>query len=383
MGHVLAGARVVTPEGVLESGWVVVEGATITSVGRGVPPVGSLTDLGGAWLVPGFVDVHMHGGGGHDVAASAASLNQAVAFHHAHGTTTTLASLVTAAEPDLVDQLRWIAAETRRAAANNEPGNRLVGAHLEGPFLAPSRCGAQNVEHMKHPDPGLLQRLQSAAAGTLRVVTIAPELPGALEVIRAVVAGGAIAAIGHTDATYDQARAGFDAGAVLATHLFNGMRPRHHREPGAAGAALGVGAFCEIICDGRHVHPAMIREVAAGRAELILITDAIAAAGVSAGDFRLGGQDVSVVGGTARLRSTGSLAGSTLTMAAALRRAVVEVGLPIQTAVRAAATAPATLLGLAGDRGAIAPGLRADLVVLDDELRVSSVISGGVATRSG
>jgi N-acetylglucosamine-6-phosphate deacetylase len=237
---VLWGGRVVTPAGVLEDAWVTVEGGRITGTGRGPAPTGPSAgvDLGGRWLLPGFIDVHVHGGGGHDVTASPEDMAGAVAFHRGHGTTRTLVSLVTAPPDAVVEQLGWVA---DAVAAGPRPSGHVVGAHLEGPFLAPSRRGAQNPDHILVPDRATFARFVEAGRGTVRSMTIAPELPGALEVIADILDAGAMAAIGHSDATYAQARAGIDAGAAQATHLFNGMRPLHHREPGIIGAALVSG----------------------------------------------------------------------------------------------------------------------------------------------
>ncbi|OAA29220.1 N-acetylglucosamine-6-phosphate deacetylase [Frankia sp. EI5c] len=374
---VLTGARVITPGGVLDPGWVRVRGSLITEVGRGRGPAGQpgedVVELAGAWLAPGFIDLHVHGGGGHDVAASRADMAAAVAFHRAHGTTRTLVSLVTAPVPRLTEQLGWVA---ELAAAGPGPGGHVVGAHLEGPFLAPARRGAQPAEHLRLPDRAVYAELAAAAGGALRVITIAPELPGAQAVVAAAAADGVIAAAGHTDATYDQATAGFAAGMALTTHLFNGMRPMHHREPGPAVAALDAGVACELINDGVHVHPALLRLVAAEPERLVLVTDAVDAAGAGDGEYLLGGHPVRVRDGEARLVADGALAGSTLTMDAAVRRAVAA-GLPIHVAFAAAATNPARVLGLAHRCGSIAPGLDADLVVLDAELAVVGVLAAG------
>jgi N-acetylglucosamine-6-phosphate deacetylase len=216
-----------------------------------------------------------------------------------------------------------------------------------------------------------------AARGTLRSVTVAPELPGALDVIADAVAGGVVAAIGHTDATYAEAMQAIAAGATLATHLFNGMRPIHHREPGPAGAALEADLACEVINDGIHVHPAITTLVNQTPGRLVLVTDAIDAAGMGDGEVELGGQRVRVRGGEARLETSGSLAGSTLTMDAALRRAVLGCGLSIGDASAAASATPARLLGRDHDFGTIAPGLLADLVVLDEDLQVCDVLTAG------
>jgi N-acetylglucosamine-6-phosphate deacetylase len=372
----LAGGTVVAGQQVLDAGWVLVAGPRIVDVGVGPAPAGERprVDLRGRWVLPGFVDLHMHGGGGHDVTTSPQAMAAAVAFHRTHGTTRTLVSLVTAPLDDLERQLGWVADLTTAEPA-------VVGAHLEGPFLSHARCGAQNPDHLRLPDRTEFKRLVRAARGTLRSVTIAPELPGALDVIGDAVAAGAVAAIGHTDATYAEAHDAIAAGATLATHLFNGMRPIHHREPGPAGAALGADLACEVINDGIHVHPAITSLVNRTPGRLVLVTDAIDAAGMGDGEVALGGQVVRVRDGQARLVRSGSLAGSTLTMDAAVRRAVVECGLSVADASAAASGSPARLVGRADEFGTIAPGLAADLVLLDADLSVAGVLTAGRWTR--
>jgi N-acetylglucosamine-6-phosphate deacetylase len=369
---VLANARVVTPDAVIEGGWASVAGGRIAAVGAdGAPPDMPAVDLGGAWLLPGFVDLHMHGGGGHDVTSSPDAMAGAVAFHRAHGTTSTLISLVTAPVEQLREQLAWAAALSRSTGG-------VLGAHLEGPFLSHARCGAQNAAYLRLPDRTAFAELLAAADGTLRSMTVAPELPGAPELVADVVAAGVVAALGHSDATYAHARAAIDAGASLCTHLFNGMRPLHHREPGLVGAALESGIACELINDGVHVHPAVTALLGRRPDQLVLVTDAIDAAGVGDGQYVLGGQAVRVQDGQARLASTGSLAGSTLTMAEAVRRAVQDSGLSVEVASAAASGNPARVLGLQDSLGAISPGRSADFVVLDDELQVQAVMAAGV-----
>jgi N-acetylglucosamine-6-phosphate deacetylase len=214
------------------------------------------------------------------------------------------------------------------------------------------------------------------------MVTVAPELPGARELVRAARAAGAVVAIGHSDAGYAEALAAVDAGATAATHLFNGMRPLHHRDPGVVGAALDAGLFCELVLDGHHLDPAVVRLVfrlLPDRA--VLVTDAIAAAGLPDGDTTLGGRAVRVTGGVARLADSGALAGSTLTMAGAFRRGVVEAGLDVVAVAAAAATNPARLLGLGDRLGEIRAGLAADLVVLDEAFEVQGVWAAGRPVR--
>jgi N-acetylglucosamine-6-phosphate deacetylase len=274
--------------------------------------------------------------------------------------------------------------ETRAAVlAGLAADGVLAGLHLEGPFLSAARCGAQDRRHMLVPDVATFERLRAASAGHLRVITIAPELPGATAVIAAAARSGVIVAVGHTDATAEVASAAVDAGATHATHLFNGMRPLHHREPGAAGALLGRDEVtCEVIADGVHLHDTTIRLVAraVGPDRLVLITDAMAAAGMPDGGYRLGSMRVNVSGGVARLAghngSAGPIAGSTATMDGIVRRAVAA-GLPVPEVAAAASTTPARVLGL-GDRvGALRPGLEADLVICDDNFRLSAVMVGG------
>lgn len=373
--QVLTGARVVTPGGVRDDVGVHVAAGAIVAVGPvRAPAEVPLVDLEGAWVLPGYVDLHMHGGGGHSVSDSPEAMEAAVAFHRARGTTSTLVSLMTAPVSELAEQLGWAAELTGRGPTRR---GHVLGAHLEGPFLSARRCGAQNVAHMIAPDPAVLERLVAAAQGTLRMVTLAPELEGALALIAALAETGVVVALGHSDATYAQARAAIGAGARHATHLFNGMRPLHHREPGLVGAVLEAGLSAELINDGRHVHPAVVRLVAGLSDCPVLITDAIDATGVGDGTFLLGGQEVEVHDGEARLLRNRSLAGSTLTMDEAVRRAVTDSGLTLEEASVAASGNPARVLGVEATIGSLAAGRQADLVVLDDDLRVRAVMAAG------
>jgi N-acetylglucosamine-6-phosphate deacetylase len=365
----LAGTRIVTPHGVLDDGWVEIEDRRIVAVRTGPVPDGA-ADLGGGWLLPGFVDLHVHGGGGHDVTASREAMEGAARFHLAHGTTRMLVSLMAAPVDRLCEQLSWVAALADAGV--------VLGAHLEGPFLAAARCGAQNPEYLIEPDPLVLAKLLDAADGHLRQMTLAPELPGALELIADLIAADVVPAIGHTGATYEQASAGFAAGARLATHLFNGMSPGSHREPGAAVAALDAGVVVEMINDGVHMHDAITRLV--GRSQegrVALVTDAVSAAGAGDGSYTLGDRDIVVRDGAVRLAESGRLAGSTLTMDEAVRRYVVEVGMAVPAAAAAAATTPARLLGIADQCGAIVAGADADLVHLDENFRLQRVMTRG------
>lgn len=367
----LTAARVVTPARTFAPGWVHLEGERIAAVGPGPPPRPADLDLPDGTIVPGFVDTHVHGGGGASFdGGDPDSVARAVLAHRVHGTTTMLASLVS----DTVDRL---AASAARLGDLVDDG-LLAGVHLEGPWLSPRHQGAHDPSLLTVPDHGSVGRLLEASHEHLRMVTLAPELPGAPEAIRSLVSAGVVVAIGHTDATYDQARAALDAGAAVGTHLFNAMRALHHREPGPVAALLEhPDAYVELIADGVHVHPAMIGLAAAAKPHLtVLVTDAMAAAAAQDGDYRLGSLTVEVRDGVARLPGAGAIAGSTATMASTVQHAVRRAGLTLEDAVRAATATPAALHGLTRV-GALRPGADADLVVLDDDLAVQRVMRHG------
>lgn len=368
--RVLSSVNVVTPSGVLTRGWIHIKNGVIVGVGDGDSPANENIDVVPGWAYPGFVDLHMHGGGGHDGSSSLEDARAAVAFHGHHGTTATLVSLVTAPAENLVKSLANIATliESRR---KGEP--TVLGAHLEGPFLALAQCGAQNPEHLQLPNGDLLREFIAAARGHLRVITLAPELPGAMQLIDIARSEGVVVAVGHTDATYEVAMEAFQRGALIATHLHNGMRPFQHRDPGPALAALESGAICEVINDGIHVHPAIARDVV-GHSEnqLALVTDAMSATGNGDGHYQLGGLDVIVTEGVARLRNSGGLAGSTLTMDTAVRRALA-FGLSVRQVTLASSANACRMLG-ESNRGSIEVGQRADIVLLTEELAIREVL---------
>jgi N-acetylglucosamine-6-phosphate deacetylase len=380
----LAGGRVVTPDGVLDPGWIRLAGPLIDAVGSGPAPEQPAVDLYGQWVLPGFVDVHVHGGGGASFTEGTSDqARQAAQFHRGQGTTTMLASLVTAPLAEL---------EARAAALAELADEGVIGGlHLEGPFLSPARRGAQDARYMIAPDVAVFERLYAAARGHLRIITLAPELPGALAVIQAATRAGVTAAVGHTDATAAVTLAAIDAGATHATHLFNGMRPPHHREPGAVGALLDRDEVtCEVIADGVHLDDIVVRLIAraAGPDRLVLVSDAMAAAGMPDGSYQLGSRRVTVAGGVARLREDpgdpggtatvcgSAIAGSTATLADVVRHAIAA-GLPVPDVAAAASSTPARVLGLANRTGALRPGLAADLVVCDEEFRPRAVMRRG------
>lgn len=366
------GGRIVTDEGVLENGWVRIADGRIAEVGEGPAPGNRPVDLTGSWIVPGFVDVHCHGGGGGSLTSQdPEQIDQAVATHRSHGTTTMVASLVTASIPRLREQIRTLL----DPVSNGD----IAGIHLEGPFLSSARCGAHDTSMLRPPDRDSLDQLLDVGGEALRMVTLAPELDGAVEAIRHLSASGVTAAIGHTDALAEQVEPAVDAGATVATHLFNGMRPLHHREPGPIGTLLDdERVTVELICDMVHLHPTVARLIArhAGTARTVAVTDAISATEVGDGRYELGELPLTVSGGEPRLED-GSLAGSTLTMDAALHNLVQRCGLDITEAVAACSTRPAELLGLSGRVGSLRSGLAADLVVLDEELRPTEVFKDG------
>lgn len=367
----LTADRLVTPARILAPGWLHVRGDRIADVGEGAPPSGSADrrHIVGT-VVPGLVDTHVHGGGGASFdGGDPVDVERAVLAHRAHGATSVVGSLVT-------DSLEGLERSGRQLAALVADG-LLAGIHLEGPWLNQRYAGAHDPSLLRDPTPDDVDRLVSACDGALRMVTLAPELPGAVDAVRRLTEAGVVVALGHTDATYDQTRAALDAGARAGTHLFNAMRPLHHREPGPVAALLGDdSAHVELIADGVHVHPAVLAMAAeAAPDRIVLVTDAMSAAAAEDGDYRLGRLDVTVRDGVARLAS-GAIAGSTSTMAASLRFAVAAAGLDLGVAVRAATETPAVLHGLS-HVGSLSPGGFADLVVLDDDLLVDRVMHRG------
>lgn len=372
----LAGARIVTPLGVLDPGWIRTDGELITHVAAGPPSRAAQAELSGKLVVPGFVDIHAHGGDG----ASFQSDNpedvcRAAAFHLHRGTTTMLASLTTAPWEMLESAVSCLADLCEEGL--------IAGTHLEGPFLNELRRGAHRHAFLREPTQPDIERLFNAGRGTVRMVTLAPELVSGLEAVRHVSSLGATAAIGHTDATYDVAREAIDAGVRIATHLYNGMRPVHHRAPGPVAALLEDNRVTiELINDGIHLHPSMVGMVvaAAGPHRVALISDASPAAGLDDGTYLFGDTPIDVEDGVAQSSDHTSLAGSMITSHHAFRAAALTHG--VQAAVAMASSTPAKALDLKGV-GEIAPGNYADLVVLDSELTVVGVMKRGHWVEGG
>ncbi len=373
MTTVFHGARKLDARGQVDDFWMLIDGDTIIATGDGRHPLGDdLINVAGHWLVPGFIDLHAHGGGGHSFDGGADEIALALATHRAHGTTRSVISLVANPIESLTQSLSTIA-----TLAATDP--LILGSHLEGPFLAPGRRGAHNADFLIEPQPFELDELISAARGTLRQLTIAPELPGAMEAIDILVAAGVAVAVGHTESTFALTREAFDRGARILTHVFNAMPGIHHRAPGPVIAAIEDDrVVIELILDGQHVHPDVAKLVftsAPGR--VALVTDAMAAAGAHDGDYRLGSLNVTVEGGLAVLSGTHTIAGSTVTQDTALRLAIEGAGIAPVAAVTALTATPAAAIGLGHRLGLLASGHAADAVLLDYEWRVTAVWAAG------
>lgn len=325
-------------------------------------------------IVPGFIDIHVHGGNGEDfMDASPEVLDKITSFHSTQGTTAMLATSMTAPK----ERLDSVLAEVARYRSGEMPYAQLEGVHLEGPFFSPKWPGAQNPEHIILPDVSWLEAWEKQYPGLIRQVTLAPEREGALEVISWLREQRITAALGHTDATYEEVERAVEAGLHHAVHTFNAMTPLHHRLPGAAGAVLSDPRIsAEVIADGIHVHPAAISILAQLKQhndQLVLITDAMSAAGLDDGEYKIGDLPVIVKHGEARLKDGGALAGSTLTMIRGFRYLVQEVGLSLNAASRAASLTPARLLGIDHRTGSLAQGKQADIVLLNAELDIEGV----------
>ncbi|MCI9036388.1 MAG: N-acetylglucosamine-6-phosphate deacetylase [Oscillospiraceae bacterium] len=338
----------------------------ITAVGKVDAPAD--LDAAGGYVIPGLVDIHTHGAVGEDFSDGKSEGLQPLAdYYAAHGVTSYLATTMTLKEEVLTPAMHAIR-DFRPSG-----GAKCAGIHLEGPFLSYAKRGAQAAENLHKPDAALFHRLNEASGGQVKLVTVACEEEGALPFIQEVSRTCAVS-LGHTTADYDTAMAGFQAGASHATHLYNGMPSFLHRAPGVIGAAFDAGASVELICDGLHIHPAVIRATYQLFGEkLNLISDSLRCAGMPDGDYELGGQPIVVKGGKATLLD-GTLAGSSISMLDAVRN-VVRFGLPLEAAVYAATSAPALAAKL--DVGVIEAGRAADLLVLDKDLNLKAVFVDG------
>lgn len=359
---------IVTPDGLLR-GRLVVDGERIAAVEGQPVPDDAWRDGSAPVLLPGFIDLHVHGGGGADTMQAGDAIATVASTHLRHGTTAMLATTMTAPRAEIEAALRALAPACRARA----PGAaRVLGVHLEGPYISPDKLGAQPAFTAA---PSAIEVLALHAIAPLRVVTLAPELAGALDMIPALVEAGIRVQIGHSAGRYEDACAALDGGATGFTHLFNAMSPLHQRAPGVVGAALAHARHAEIIPDLLHVHAGAIQAALRAIPGLYCVTDSTSAAAMPDGEYTLGRQQVRKCLGGVRL-ADGTLAGSTLTMDQALRNLVGPLGLPLVQAAQRVATQAALYLGLT-DRGVIAPGAWADLVVLDDRLQVQAVVAEG------
>lgn len=372
----IVNVRIVTETGIIDRGFVKIEHGKITAVQEGLPQRTAgfeVIDGEAGWLIPGMIDVHIHGANGCDMMdGTIESILEVSKACAATGCTSFLATSVSSRLEDLLRMIRNV-----KEAAGREQGAQIVGIHTEGPYLNAKRKGMQNEAFLRHPNIAEMECVLQEAGHLLKMVTLAPELPGGMELVSYLSERGIIAAVAHSDAMYEEAAEAFRLGASHVTHCFNGMRPIHHRDPGLIVAAFEQPhVSLQAIADNVHLHPAMIRLMhrIKGPDRMVLITDALQAMGLGDGEYLFGGHQVKVSEGIARLKD-GTLASSTVTMAEALKN-TVKAGIQFADAVQMACRTPAELLKLP-HKGRIAFGCDADLVLLDEELEVVSTWIAG------
>jgi N-acetylglucosamine-6-phosphate deacetylase len=382
MKIVITAARLLTPTEVIEQPVLVVEDERIIALGSreqlASPNGAHHHDFPGMILVPGFIDIHIHGGSGHDVMEIDPSALAAIERGMVkHGVTGYLPTTVTAPLPEILRSLEHLGKAIM--ATPREPGrSRPLGIHLEGPFISHAKRGVHPPENLLAPSPGTLRQMHEASGGTARMITIAPELDGGIETIAEAVRLGIHTSLGHSNATFAQAKAGIEAGARHATHTFNAMRPLDHREPGILGAVLSDDRVtADLIADGLHIAPDVIRLFfrMKGTDRAVLITDAISATGMPNGKYKLGGLEVEVTGNRCDL--DGKLAGSVLTLDRAVRNVMGFVPLTLEDAVRLVTLNPARVLDVADARGALAAGRVADVAVLTPSAEIVATMVAG------
>jgi len=379
--------KAMTPKGEIPSAGILVRDGVIEFAGprAGIElPAGSKeVSRKDSTAIPGFLDVHVHGAGGRDVMeADQSALNTITGRLAAHGTTSLLATTLTAGVDETCHAVEEVSKYISTQHQTNAARAEILGIHFEGPFLSKERRGVHPTEFLRPPSAELLQRFLQAASGNARILTIAPELPGATPCIDAARSLGMVVSIGHTDATYEQARAAMAHGAHHATHVYNAMRPFTHRDPGVIGAVLTTpDVTAELIADGVHVDEIAMKVLlqAKGARGVVLISDGTSATGMPDGKYMLGGLEVTVSGGVCR-NSEGKLAGSTLTLDRALRN-IVQLGIPFADAVGMLTLNPATLLGIEFKKGALRTGADADIVLLNQALEITEVWARGIPVQ--
>jgi len=377
---VIENGMVITPSEAIEKGVVVFEDGKITAVGQKnrvkVPRSAKVIDASGKIVAPGFVEIHVHGGKGRDIMdASYEAVKEIAKFLVSHGTTSFVPTTISAPRSDLLRAVRAV----KTAMEKGTDGAEVLGAHLEGPYINPEKRGAHDANYVRLPSLDEFEEIWAASNRAVKIVTLAPELEGSKMLIQKLRKIGTVASIGHSNATYTQTVDAIKHGARHATHMFNRMSGFDPREPGVVGAVLVHDELtAELICDGIHVHPAAMSLLTRvkGPERVVLVTDAIRAAGMPDGEYMLGEQSIIVKDGVSMLES-GDFAGSTLTMDGAVRNMMRLVGMPLQTAVKMATINPAAVVNVDENKGSLELGKDADIVIIDDEINVHLTIVKG------
>jgi len=375
---VIKGGTIFTPFTKIDNGTVCIKNGRIVRVGRRIsePLEAEIVDVSGMIVVPGFIDTHIHGGAGSDVMdATPEAIDNIAKFCARFGTTSMLATTMT----ESFDRIVQAVQATRALIKRGTNGAEILGIHLEGPYISPERRGAHNVEHVRSPSLAEFKRILEESANSVKIVTVAPEIEGATEFIGTLKNWGIVVSAGHSNASYAEIMSAIKAGITHVTHIFNGMKEFHHREPGIVGAALADKELTvSVIADGIHVHPTAIKVLfrAKGADNIILISDAVRPAGMGNGTYELGGFAVTVKDGVCRLPS-GTLAGSTLTMNMAVKNMVSFLGIPLSDALKMASTNAASMIGFGDTKGSLEEGKDADIAILDEDLSVQSTIVKG------